>query len=169
MLRTNLSTHPFYNVRAVQIALGLLAAVVVGVSAFNIIEIVRLSAAQQTLGAKAAAAETEASQLRGTAAAIRAQINPSELNTVAIQARDVRITSVQPLLDSDGTFSVQMSVQARRVEDLDAFIEALETKSTFRDVLATQEQVNEDSIVEALVEGVYVTAPGAATPAGGTR
>jgi hypothetical protein len=197
MLRTNLSTHPFYNVRAVQVVLGMLAAIVIGVSAFNAIEIARLSLAQRTLGAKAAAAEAEAARLRGAAAAIRAQINPGELTAVASAAReanaiidrrafswtelfaqfestlppDVRIMSVQPQQDRDGVFTVTIAVQAKRVEDLDAFLEALETKSTFRNVLAKQEETNTDGLIEAVVEGVYTTGSGArdVTPVGGAR
>jgi Tfp pilus assembly protein PilN len=196
MLRMNLSTHPFYNVRAVQAVLGLLAAVVVGVTAFNVVEGVRLSSVQSTLGAKAGAAEAEAARLRGEAAAIRAQINPNELNAVAGAAReaneiidrrafswttlfaqfeatlppDVRIMSVQPQLDGDGVFTVTIAVQARSVEDLDEFLEALETQSTFRNVLARQEETNADGLIEAVVEGVYLAdRAGAVTPAGGTR
>lgn len=197
MLRTNLSTHPFYNVRAVQVALATIAAIVIGVTAFNVIEILRLSSAQRELGATAATAEAEAARLRGQAAAIRAQINPRELTTVANAAReanaiidrrafswtglfsqfeqtlppDVRIMSVQPQLDREGAFTVTIAVQARRVEDLDAFLEALETKSTFRNVLAKQEETNTDGLIEAVVEGIYV--PGApehaAAPAGGAQ
>lgn len=197
MLRTNLSTHPFYNVRAVQVMLGALVFVVIGVSAFNTIEITRLSLAQRTLGAKAAAAEAEAARLHGAAVSIRAQINPQELATVASAAReanaiidrrafswtdlfgqfeatlppDVRIMSVQPQLDRDGVFSVTIAVQARRVEDLDAFLEALETQSTFRNVLAKQEETNADGLIEAVVEGIYTTGSGTreVTPAGGPR
>jgi hypothetical protein len=197
MLRTNLSTHPFYNVRAVQAMLGVCAAVVIGVTVFNGVEIVRLSAAQRTLGARAAAGEAEAQRLREQAAAIRAQINPAELATVANAAReanaiidrrafswtellgqfeatlppDVRIMSVQPQLDRDGVFSVAMTVQARRVEDLDAFLEALETKGTFHDVLAKQEETNVDGLIEALVQGVYApgAGPGEVAQAGAAR
>jgi hypothetical protein len=87
MIRTNLSTRPFYNVRAVQVTLGVLAALVLAVTLFNVIQIVRLVSAQRTLGANADAAETEAARLRATAAGIRAQINPTELATVADAAR----------------------------------------------------------------------------------
>ena len=196
MLRTNLSTHPFYNVRAVRAVLGLAAAIVIGVSVFNGVQIARLSLAQRTLGAKAASAEAEAARLRSAAASIRSQINPRELSSVAAAAReanaiidrrafswtellaqfeatlppDVRITSVQPQLDKDGVFSVMIAVQAREVEDLDAFLEALETRSTFSNVLAKQEATNADGLIEAVVEGVYrVPAAADAARAGGTR
>jgi len=192
MLRTNLSTHPFYNVRAVQAVLVTLAALVVAVTAFNVITIVRLTLAQRTLGARATSAESEATRLRGQAASIRAQINPRELSAVADAAReanaiidrrsfswttllgqfestlppDVRIVSVQPVLDDSGVFVVTMAVEARRVEDLDQFLEALEARGAFRNVLARQEEAAEDGLIEAVVEGTYV--PPAAPAGGGT-
>jgi hypothetical protein len=181
MLRTNLSTRPFYNVRAVRLTLGVFAIVVLAITIFNATQIFRLTMTQRRLGSHAVEAEREAARLRGQAAAIRAQINPKELGVVATAAReangiidqrafswtdlftqfeatlppDVRITAVQPRLDRDGTFFVSVGVQARRVEDLDAFLEALETKSTFRNVLTLEEQTNDQDIIEATVEGIY--------------
>jgi hypothetical protein len=182
MLRTNLSTRPFYNVRAVQLTLGLFAGIVLAVTLFNVVEIIRLTASQRTLGAHASESEAEAARLRAEAARIRSQINPRELQVVASAAReangiidqrafswtalfgqfestlppDVRITAVRPRLERSGTFVVAVAVQARRAEDLDAFIEALESKGSFRNVLAVQEQTNEDGLLEAVIEGVYV-------------
>ena len=48
MLRTNLSTRPFYNVRAVRALLGLFALVVVGFTLFNVV------AADPPVGARSA-------------------------------------------------------------------------------------------------------------------
>ena len=180
MLRTNLSTRPFYNVRAVQVALSTLAAIVLGITLFNAIRIVTLMTSQQTLGANADEAEREAARLLADASRIRAQINPTELETVANAAReandlidqrafswtelftqfeatlpdDVRITAVQPRLEK-GVFIVGVAVEARRAEDLDAFIEALEETGAFRNVLATATQSNDNDLLEAIVEGVY--------------
>jgi hypothetical protein len=185
MLRTNLSTRPFYNVRAVQIALGAAAAVVLAITLFNVVQVVRLAISQQSLGARAAEAEEEASRLRAEAVRMRAQINPEELQVVANAAReanqiidqrafswtelfgqfeatlppDVRITAVQPRLERDGNFIVAIGVEARRAEDLDAFIEALETAGAFHDVLAVQEQTGPAGLIKAIVEGTYVPAP----------
>jgi Tfp pilus assembly protein PilN len=180
MIRTNLSTRPFYNVRAVQVALSIFAAVVLGITLFNVIRIVTLLTSQQTLGANADDAEREAARLRSEASRIRAQINPTELETVASAAReandlidqrafswtelftqfestlppDVRITAVQPRLEK-GVFIVGVAVEARRAEDIDAFIEALEMTGTFRNVLATATQANDAGLLEAIIEGVY--------------
>jgi hypothetical protein len=182
MLRTNLSTRPFYNVRAVQAALGLVAGIVIAITLFNLIEYVRLSSLERSLGADATRAENDAARLRGEAARLRAQINPKELELVAGAAReansvidqrafswtelfsqfeqtlpeDVRITAVQPRLERDGRLIVAMKIEARRVEDADAFIEALEARGTFRNVLPTEEQTTQNRLIEAIVEGEYV-------------
>jgi hypothetical protein len=183
MLRTNLSTRPFYNERATQVALAALALVVLAVTLFNAAQLIRLTASQRTLGAHAVESEQEAARLRTQAAAIRAQINPKELETVANAAREangiidqrafswtellaqfeqtlpenVRIMAVQPRLASDGSFVVGMTVQARRAEDLDAFIEALEKTGAFRNVTPLEEQTNDQGLLEAVVEGTYIT------------
>ena len=190
MLRTNLSTRPFYNVRAVHAALAAVAAIVLVFTLFNVVQIVRLGLSQRTLGASAAEAEQESARLRSEAARIRAQINPQELQVVASAAReanriidqrafswtelfaqfeatlppDVRITAVQPRVD-DNAFVIGVGVEARRAEDLDAFVEALENGGTFRNVLAVKEQTNEDGLIEAIIEGSYV--PPAREPAAG--
>jgi len=180
MIRTNLATKPFYNVRAVQVALSTLAAVVIGITLFNGITIFTLMTSQQTLGANADEAEREAARLRSEASRIRAQINPTELETVASAAReannlidqrsfswtelftqfeatlpdDVRITAVQPRLEK-GVFIIGIAVDARRAEDLEAFIDALEMTGAFHNVLATETQTNEEGLLEAIIEGVY--------------
>ncbi len=191
MLRTNLSTRPFYNVRAVQIALGAAGAIVLAITLVNVVQMVRLAMSLQSLGARAAEAEEEAARLRAEAVRIRAQINPEELQVVANAAReanqiidqrafswtelfvqfeatlppDVRITAVQPRLERDGNFIVAIGVEARRAEDLDAFVEALETGGAFHNVLAIQEQTGASGLIEAIVEATYVPTPRDAAPA----
>jgi hypothetical protein len=183
MLRTNLSTRPFYNERATQVALAALALLVLAVTLFNAAQLIRLTASQRSLGAHAVESEQEAARLRTQAAAIRAQINPKELETVASAAREangiidqrafswtellgqfeqtlpenVRVMAVSPHLATDGSFVVGMTVQARRAEDLDAFIEALEKTGAFRNVTPVEEQTNDQGLLEAVIEGTYVT------------
>jgi hypothetical protein len=182
MLRTNLSTRPFYNARAVRLALGAAAVLVVGLTLFNAGEIVRLLASQRTLGERAATAEAEARRLQSTAAALRARINPEELRVVAAAAGeangiidrrafswtellgrfeqalpdDARITAIQPRHEN-GRVIVTAIVEAREIEDLDGLIEALEKTGTFRDILPTQYQQDE-SVYRAVIEGVYLAA-----------
>lgn len=194
MLRTNLSTRPFYNARAVRAVLGTLALLVFAITLFNVVQVVRLTAQQRSLSARAVQAESEAQRLRGEAAAIRARIDPKELNVVAGEAReanaiidqrtfswtelfatfeatlpaDVRITAVQPRQDRDGTFYVDVAVQARRAEDRDQFIEALEQSGFFHDVLPAEEQTNEQGLLETVISGVYLPPARDAARAGST-
>ena len=185
MLRTNLSTRPFYNVRAVRVALGAVGVILLGAALLNATQLVGLGSSQQSLGARAEEAENEAAQLRTEAQRMLAQINAQELEVVAGAAReanaiidqrafswtalferfeatlpaDVRITAVQPRLESEGDFVVAIGVQARRAEDLDIFVETLETGAGFHDALAIESQTDIDGLIEAIVEGVYSPPP----------
>src|SRR5262245_31999808 len=185
MLRTNLSTRPFYNIRAVQVTLGALALVVAIMTIINAVQLWRLTASERALGARAQQAEAEAQRLREEARRIRSQINAKELNDVAAAAQEanaiidlrafswsdlfsqleatlpenVRLTSFQPQEDRTGRLIVNLRVQARRVQDLEAFIDALEKTGRFHEVLAAEEQTNPDGLINALVEGVYSPPP----------
>ena len=50
---------------------------------------------------------------------------------------------------------MNLRVQARRVQDLESFIDALEKTGRFHEVLAAEEQTTPDGLINALVEGVY--------------
>jgi hypothetical protein len=194
MLRTNLSTRPFYNVRAVRAVLGLFALVVAAFTLFNALQLITLRGRQNTLSADAVRAEDEAARLRSQAAGFRARIDPRELASVSADAReanaiidrrafswttlfsqfeqalpaDVRITAVQPRREQDGSFAVNIGIQARRVEDVEAFIEALEARTPFRDVLPVEEQTAENGLIEAVIDGKYAPErPGAPASASG--
>jgi Tfp pilus assembly protein PilN len=191
MLRTNLSTRPFYNMRAVQVCLAAFSALVIVLTLFNAVELIRQGSRQRALGAREVEAEAEASRLRSEAARIRAQINPKELEMVAASAREanaiidlrafswtqlltqlettlpegVRITTIQPRVDNDGRLIIGVGVQARRGADLEMFLDALEMTGAFRDVLTTEEATNNDGLIDAIVEGTYMPAAREATPA----
>jgi hypothetical protein len=178
VIRTNLSTRPFYNVHAVRVAITVFAAVVLVMTFFNVVQVIRLSASQRALGGQAQAAENEAARLRAEAAQILARVDREELETVADAAReanliidqrafswtnlfahfestlpaDVRITEVTPEL---GEGKVVIGVQARSVEDLDAFIEGLESSGAFRNVLPRAEETMEDNTIQATIEAAY--------------
>lgn len=185
MLQINLGTRPFYNVRAVQAVLAVLAALVIGLTVFNAVQAVRLGLSQYTLGASASEAEAEAERLQAEAVRIRSQIDARELAVVADAAReanaiidqrafswtalfaqfeatlppDVRITAVRPRLEPNGDFVISVGVEARRSEDLAAFIQSLEDRGGFRDVLSVQERTAEGELIQAVVEGTYVPPP----------
>jgi hypothetical protein len=187
MLRTNLSTRPFYNIRAVQAVLGACATIVILLTMFNVISLLRLATSQRSLGARAVQAQTDATGLRAKAASVRAQVNTKELEVVSVAAREaksiidmrtfswtdllaqfektlpenVRITAIQPRVEKDGRFVVGIRVEARKADDLETFMNELE-KGAFRNVLATDEQATNDGLLEAVIEGLYVQPTNAA-------
>jgi hypothetical protein len=183
VLQTNLASRPFYNERAVRFVLGVLAALIVGLTAINAVTLLRLSGSQTRLGAHAAEAEREAERLRTEAAQIRTRIDRRQLESVSAAARevrgivdrrafawtallnqfettlppDVRIKAVQPRLEK-GVFTVAVVAQARRIEDLAGFIEALEATGAFHDVQPKTQTRREDGLLEAVIEGTYSAA-----------
>ena len=191
MLRTNLSTRPFYNIRAVQITLGLFALLVALLTLINLVQLFRLTGSERALGARAEQAEADAQRLREEARRIRSQIDAKELNEVAAAAEEansiidlrafswselfsqleatepesVRLTSFQTQEDRSGKLIVNLRVQARRVQDLESFIDALENTGRFHEVLAAEEQTNPEGLINALVEAVYSPPAPEPTPA----
>jgi hypothetical protein len=185
MLRTNLSTRPFYNIRAVHVTLGALALLVAVMTLFNLGELIRLATAERALGARAQQAEVEAQRLREEARRIRSQIDAKELNDVAAAAQEanaiidlrafswsdlfaqleatepenVRLTSFQTQEDTDGRLVINLRVQARRVQDLESFLDALEKTGRFHEVLASEEQANPEGLINAVVKSVYLALP----------
>lgn len=181
MLRTNLSTRPFYNIRAAQVTLGGLALLVAVFTLINVVQVVRLRSSERALGARATQAESEAARLHEEAQRVRSKIDASELAQVAAATREangiidlrvfswsdlfssleralpesVRVTSFQPREDRDGRFILSVRVQARRVQDLESFMDALEKTGRFRDVLTAEQQTDPEGAINALVESSY--------------
>ena len=83
MLRTNLSTRPFYNERAVHLLLALAGVVVVVLTAFNAIRIIALSRQNTELSSLINRDHDEAQRLTREAQRIRAGINQAELEATA--------------------------------------------------------------------------------------
>jgi Tfp pilus assembly protein PilN len=179
--RINLSTRPFYNDRAVHAVLALVAAIVLGVTAFNLWEVYVLSGRQAQLQDRISQAESKSRALREKATAIRQSINPRELEATVAAAREanalierrvfswtevlnqfettlpaaVRIMSVRPRVERDGTMNVEVVVLARTVEAVDAFVENLEKRGAFSGVLSREEFLNEDGLIQASLQGRY--------------
>jgi hypothetical protein len=185
----NLSTRPFYNERLVRVVLGLVSLLVLGLAAFNVIQVMRLTSRDSEVRSQADAAEADAVRLRSEARVIRQTINREQLAAVQAAAReanqlidrrafswtdlfnrfeatlpgDVRIASVTPQLDQQGRLMVAVTVISRRVEELDGFIEALEKTGAFQEVLSRQEEAQEDGTLRSVIQGYY--RPSAAPPA----
>jgi hypothetical protein len=188
----NLATRPFYNERLVRLVLALVSLLVLGLAAFNVIQVMRLTSRDAEVRRQADAAEAEAARLRSEARAISQTINRDQLAAVQAASReanqlidrrafswtdlfnrfeatlpgDVRISSVTPQLDQQGRMLVAITVVSRRVEELDGFIEALEKTGAFREVLSRTEEAQEDGTLRSVIQGYYrpPTAPEAAAP-----
>src|SRR6185436_19308182 len=169
MLRTNLSTRPFYNERAVRTALGALAALAIGLTLFNAYEIMRLQGQSRDSREQIAQNDAQARELRDKAQEIRRSIDKDKLAAVQAAAHeanvlidrrtfswtgllnyfqatlppDVRIAGVTPQTDTDGRRLVQISVFSRRNEDVEAFMDALEKTGAFSGVLPRAEHTEE--------------------------
>ena len=181
MIRTNLSTRPFYNARAVRALLGLFAAIVVIATVYNVVQLVRLTSSQRTLGAKAAAAERESERLRREAVQTLGRVDQKELAVVGKAAgeanaiidqrtfswtdvlthfertlpSDVRVTSVQ---QQAARQLVLIDAEARSLDDVNQFIDALEKTGAFRDVIARNQVLMDNDLITATIEATYLRA-----------
>ena len=192
MLRGNLSTRPFYNERAVRTMLAVLALAAIGLTIFNVVEILRLERAGRDARQTVAQNAEQARDMRQKAQVIRQAINQAQLEAVRVSARDantlidrrtfswtallnyfqatlppdVRIAGVAPQVDSDGRMLVAISVFARRIDDLSEFEDALENTGAFTDVLSLQIGTEEDGTTSAQLQGYYSgpTPPAATAP-----
>jgi Tfp pilus assembly protein PilN len=180
VLRTNLSTRPFYNERAVHVLLGLLAAIVALVTIMQVSRILTLSRYKTELTAAINRDRDEVERRTREAADIRRGMNPQELAQVAEAAKeanglieertfswtelfnrleatlpeDVMLTAVRPEF-KNGATQVNMDIQGRRAEDNDAFFEKLEATGVFRDVSWSAETVTEDGLHHMTMTAVY--------------
>jgi hypothetical protein len=180
VVRTNLSTRPFYNERAVHAALALVAVLVLAATAFNVTRIIGLSRENTDLATRASREQAEAERLRREASAVRRGINQQELSAVAeaageanalidhrtfswteffnyIEATlppDVMLVSVSPSV-AHGRTRVGMTVLGRRTEDIDEFTEKLEASGAFENVIPAQTDRTNEGLQRSVLESVY--------------
>jgi hypothetical protein len=181
VLRTNLATRPFYNDRAVRIGLALVGVIAIGLTTFNVVQVLRLRSQGADQRTVASDNETEARNLKEKARVIRQSIDRAALDAVQVSAKeandlidrrafswtdlfnrfestlpaDVRITAVQPQVDNEGRLLVAVTVVSKKAEDLDDFIDALEKTGAFSGMLPRQE-TSEDGITRVTqLQGFY--------------
>jgi hypothetical protein len=188
VIRTNLSTRPFYNERAVHFWLLVMAAVVVLATAFNVSRVLRYSRSDTELATRASRDESRAADLRQQATRLRATVDPKQVEFVSSEARqanvlidrrtfswtellnrlektqpgEVRLVAVRPRVEKDGTIVLVMNVVSKDVGDVDSFMQNLEETGAFGNVRPVVEQVNEEGLIETTLESAYV--PSAAKP-----
>src|SRR5262245_37539223 len=88
MLRTNLSTRPFYNDRAVRVGIGFAVLVVAALTAFNVLQVVTLNARNSEVSDRAQQAEAQTTQYRDRARGITQAMDKVEVAAVQEAARE---------------------------------------------------------------------------------
>jgi len=190
MLRTNLATQPFYNQRAIRVALAVAVVAVAALTSFNALRVLSLNARTGESGQRTQQAEAQAAQYRDRARTITQAINRAEVTATEGAAQeangliarrafswtdlfnrfettlpdDVRIASVEPQIDREGRMLLMIAAVSRRVEDLHAFIDQLELTGGLRDVIPRQEDTLDDGTHRSVIQGYYVADTAAVKP-----
>jgi type IV pilus assembly protein PilN len=190
VIRTNLSTRPFYNERAVHTWLLLAAAVVAVMTAFNVTRVLRYSRSDTRLAGEAARDEGRAGQFRQQAALLRSSVDPRQIDFASTEARqanelidrrtfswtelfnkfettlpdDVRITSVRPLIDKQRGIVVDIAVVARGFDDVKTFMDRLQATGAFKGLGPVEEHYEETGLLVSSLEAIYI--PDAGRPVG---
>jgi Tfp pilus assembly protein PilN len=192
MIRTNLSTRPFYNERMVSIWLLVVLLAVVVASVFNATRVLQYSRNDTELGIQASRDEARAAELRRSAARVRTTVDPKQIASASLEARQandlidrrtfswtelfnrfettlpdaVRITSVRPKI-AKGQFLLTIAVVARGVDDISQLMDRLERTGAFTQVGSPiEEHVNEQGQVQATLDVVYAPESGHAAGRG---
>jgi len=191
MIRSNLSTRPFYNRRAVQLWLFALAVIVAGATAFNVSRVLRYSRSDTQLAMQATRDENRAADLRQQASRLRATVDPKQIDFASTEARqanelidrrtfswtellnrlettlppDVHIVALRPKVDRKNGTVLTINVLARTVDDVDVFMNNLEATSAFKSIGSREDRFNEQGLLESSIESTYVPAAAKAPPA----
>jgi Tfp pilus assembly protein PilN len=173
MIRTNLSTRPFYNERVVLLWLALFIVIAAAATIFNTTRVLRYSHSDTEQGTSASRDEARASELRRSATKLRGSVDAKQIERASSEARqandlidrrtfswtelfnlfektlpnDVRITAVRPDVNQ-GKFRLRIAAVARGVDDINRFMNNLQMTGVFRQVGA--------SISERFTEGELV-------------
>jgi|GraSoiStandDraft_4_1057263.scaffolds.fasta_scaffold00837_4 Tfp pilus assembly protein PilN len=190
MLRTNLSTRPFYNERAVHAIAGGLALLLVVVTAWQVSRVIRLSRTKTELNAAITRDTNEIEHRTREAEQIRRGLNQAELAAVATAAReandliaqrtfswtrlfnqleatlpeDVMLTSVHPEF-TDGETQVNLDVQGRRSDEIDAFWDRLGKTGSFDKIQWSNVDISEEGLHRMQMTAVYTEPAAAPRPA----
>jgi Tfp pilus assembly protein PilN len=192
VLRTNLSTRPYYNERAVHALAALVALLVLAITAWQVVRVVRLSREKTDLNAVITKDRTEAEARKRDAAQIRSGLDQKELSAVASAAKeandlieqrtfswtqlfnqleatlpeDVMLTSVRPVF-KEGETQVNLDIAGRGGDVIDTFWDRLEKTGAFHDIQWSGLTVTDDGLHRIVMHGAYTpAAPPAARPAG---
>jgi hypothetical protein len=191
MLRTNLSTRPFYNERAVHAVAAVIAIAVLAVTAWQVARVVRLSRYKTELHAAIKRDRMETEVHTGQAQQIRRGLDQKQLTVLSASAKearnliaqrtfswtqlfnqiettlpdDVMLLAVHPKIE-DGVTQLSMDVQGKSEEDIESFWNRLEKTGQFHNAEWTSVNVSEQGYHRIAMSVVYTPAQPAVRPAG---
>jgi len=195
MLRTNLSTRPFYNERGVHALAALVVAAVLALTAWQVVRVVRLSEYKTRLNTVIARDRGDADRDADAAQQIRKGLDQKQLATLAGAAKeannliaertfswtqlfnqieatlpnDVMLMGVNPKIEN-GVTQLNLDVQAKSEDDIQAFWDRLEKTGQFRDsewsnVTITDQGLHRMTMTVLYTPGATAARPAAAAPA----
>jgi hypothetical protein len=190
VLKTNLSTRPFYNERAVHAIAVAIAVIVVAVAAWQAVRIVNLSRYKTELNTAIQKHRSESEVRERDAARIRSGLDQKQLARVAAQAKeanqlieqrtfswtelfnvleatlpdDVMLVAVRPEF-KDNITQINLELQGKSSEDIQAFWDRLEKTGAFHDVSWTAVTEAENGLDKMQMRAVYTPAQASAKPA----
>ena len=182
MLRTNLSTRPFYNERAVHAVLLVVALVAMSVLIRGSLQLTSLLAERAVLAAAAERDEQEAAEILRETVGLQRGASAADLESLALAASlanrlidqrvfswteffnrieathtsDVMLTALRPNVES-GVIEVSIGIIGRDIEAIDRFIGQLEGTGAFADMLCREEEITDDGSYRATLLGRYLS------------
>ena len=191
MLRTNLSTRPFYNERAVHVAAAVVALLVLAITAWQVVRIVRLSRYKTELNTAIRRDKNQIEYLTREAEQIRRGLNQKELALVAAAAKEanrlieqrtfswtalfnqlestlpeqVMLTGVRPDFTKEGTIQVSLDIQGKNSDANDEFWDRLEKTGSFSNIQWSAVDVTDEGFHRIVMTADYLPSRGSAQPA----
>ncbi|MGH9410682.1 MAG: PilN domain-containing protein, partial [Vicinamibacterales bacterium] len=194
MLRTNLSTRPFYNERGIRVTAAIVALFMVALAAWQGVRIVQLSRYKTELQRSISRDQREADVRRSDAAEIRRGVDQKALTEVMAAAKeanglieqrtfswtelfnqleaalpdDVMLIAIRPDF-KDNVTEVNLDVQGRSYDDINTFWDRLEKTGAFHNVDWSTESQTDENLHKMSMRALYTpvqpaTRPVAATP-----
>lgn len=190
MLRGNLASRPFYNERLVTAGIALVALVAVAVALFDGYRLYGLSQQRAELKSRIDRDAAQAQQIERAAVTLQRNIDRATLVQLAgstqeanvlIDQRtfswtvffgliektipfDLRLVRVAPRIER-GNIRVTISVVGRKLDDIDAFVDALQATGAFYDLLARNKERSEEEDTYRADVVAYYLAPNQPKPA----
>jgi Tfp pilus assembly protein PilN len=182
VLRTNLSTRPFYNERAVHVAAGVVAALAMAIAVWQVVRIVRFSHQKTELNAAITRDRADSEKNAREAAQIRSKLDQKEVAMVAAAAAeandlieqrtfswtqlfnelqstlpyDVMLTSIRPEF-KEGVTTLNFDLQGKSADDVQDFWDHLEKTGAFHDVVWSGLQLTEQGFQRIQMKAMYTS------------